>query len=261
MRLSVVFALAFAMTVLGQTSSSEPDVITTTDEPEPAPESTPEPSSPPATETEFSITSAPEPTTMSTTTFPVASTAAPASGGGPTCVQRCLAQSATSVGCSSATDLACLCKSQTYLSLARTCFTDSGCEEAISQTAVQDYGRVCSATSTPTTWSTATPSSRTRTSIANVQSATSFTTRTIAFTSGAVVSISRGVSSTITSGFTTIRTEQAGDFGGGGGLAPTSGSDSGSANNGALGMNVGHLTSAGMMMGLGVIGGIAVLIF
>ncbi|CAE6480191.1 unnamed protein product [Rhizoctonia solani] len=261
MRLPIVLTLALAMTVLGQTSSSEPEESTITAEPEPEPESTPWSWS---SETQFSITPAPESTTMSTMTAPPLSTAAPPSGGGPTCVQRCLAQSAASVGCSSGADLACLCNSQTYLSRARTCFTDSGCEEAVSQAAVQDYGRACSATSsTPvetseSTWSTTT--SRTR-SLANVPSVTSFTTRTIAFTSGAVVSISRGVSSTITSGFTTIRTERAGDFGTGGGLAPTSGPDSGSANNSALGVNVGHLGSAGMMMGLGLIGGIAVLVF
>ncbi|KDN37861.1 hypothetical protein RSAG8_09835, partial [Rhizoctonia solani AG-8 WAC10335] len=262
MRLSVVFALALAMTVLGQTSGNGPEVPTVTAEP--APETSSEPSSlPPTTETQMSITPAPEGTaTISTTTPAPTSTAAPPSGGGPTCVQRCLAESATSVGCRSGADLACLCNSGTYLSLARTCFGNSGCDEATSQAAVQDYGTACSATTTPVQTSVSTrPIATSRTRTSNAGSLTSLTTQTLVFTSGAVVSISGGVSSTITSGFTTVRTGQAGDFGEGGGMAPTSGSDAGSANNGALGMKVGHLASAGMMMGLGVVGGIAVLVF
>ncbi|CAE7214300.1 unnamed protein product, partial [Rhizoctonia solani] len=127
----------------------------------------------------------------------------------------------------------------------------------------------CTVTTTPVDTSISeptrapTPTSRTRTT--SDASATrppnggssTLTTQTIAFTSGAVISISRGVSSTITSGFTTIRTGQAGDVGAGGGAAPTSGSDSGGrpANNGA---QVSRL-SAGMV-GLGLVGGIAVLV-
>ncbi|CUA73156.1 hypothetical protein RSOLAG22IIIB_10596 [Rhizoctonia solani] len=239
MRFPAVFVLALAMSVLGQTNS-EPNVFTPTADPEPspAPETTLEPSSPlPTSEPPTSITPAPDSsTTPSTIPLPTPSSAAPPSGGGAT---------------------------QTYLSVARTCFTNSACDESASQAAVQDYGSACGATTTPVESSvgpstrpaatvTPTPTSRTRTAL---------TTQTIAFTSGAVISISRGVSSTVTSGFTTVRTGQAGDFGDGGGSAPTSGSDAGSANNGALGTSVGHLTSAGMMMGLGVVGGIAVLAF
>ncbi|CAE6450854.1 unnamed protein product [Rhizoctonia solani] len=259
MRLCIVFAMALVMGVLGQSSSNEPDVSVVTNSPAPEP-TTPPPSL--ITITEAPITSPPSETstisTEPTTTITTLSTAAPPSGGGATCVQQCLAQSAATVGCRSGADVACVCNSQTYLSLARTCFTNSGCDDISSQQAVQDYGTACSATTTPAETSMSTRStSHTRT---NSGSLTSLTTRTIVFTSGAVVSISRGVSSTITSGFTTVRTGQAGDFATDGGSVPTSGTDGGSANNAALGLGTGHLASAGMMMGLGVIGGIAVLV-
>ncbi|KAJ1306307.1 hypothetical protein OPQ81_011006 [Rhizoctonia solani] len=252
----------FVINALGQTSSNEPDVPDTTVGPTAEP--TTKPLSFSMTDTQMTITSAPSgtstiPTEPSTTT-PVSS-AAPPSGGGATCVQRCLAQSASSVGCQSGADLPCVCNSQTYLSLARTCFTNSGCNEDASQAAVQDYGIACSATTTPSGSSISTrstqPTSRTRT---NNPSLTSLTTQTLAFTSGEVVSISRGLSSTVTSGFTTVRTGQAGDFATDGGLLPTSGPGAGSNNNGALGMKGGYVASVGMMMGLGVIGGVAVLV-
>ncbi|KAH7335024.1 hypothetical protein B0J17DRAFT_770535 [Rhizoctonia solani] len=262
MRLSLVFVVGLAMNVLGQSITNESEMPTRTVDPTPAPETTPGPSSPVLTTGILTtITSTPEETPSETTTPPIASTAAPPSGGGATCVQRCLAQSADTVGCRGGADIACVCSSETYLSVARTCFTSSGCEDTAAQEAVQHYGRACSATTSPAPTSVSTEStSRSRT---NSGSLTRITTQTLAFTSGAVVSISRGVASTITSGFTTVRTGQAGDFATGGALVPTSGSDAGSSNNinAAPGMNVGHLSSFGMMMGLGVIGGVAVLVF
>ncbi|CAE7170181.1 unnamed protein product, partial [Rhizoctonia solani] len=140
--------------------------------------------------------------------------------------------------------------SQTYLSVARTCFSSSACDDGLSQSAVRDYAAACTVTTTPVDTSTSestraptpnpTPASRTRTTNDDSPTrppngASTLTTQTIAFTSGAVISISRGVSSTVTSGFTTIRTGQAGDVPGGG-AAPTSGSDAGGrpANNGTL---------------------------
>lgn len=75
-------------------------------------------------------------------------------------------------------------------------------------------------------------------------------------TSGAVITFS-GSATTITSGFTTVRTGQLGDFASNGGVEPRPTSDSGSSNrNGAAGKQ----GVVGIMLGLGVVSAVAVLV-
>ncbi|CAE6348800.1 unnamed protein product [Rhizoctonia solani] len=243
MRVSALFALGLATKALAQASSS-------------GPEPTPEPTTTLVfitdSDTQTTITSTP--TSTETTSFPIVSTAAPPTGGGATCVQRCLAEAADSVGCRGGADLECVCASGSYLSMARTCFTNSTCDNELSQAAVQDYGAACGATPTPSeTLVTTRSTSLTPTPI-------SPTTQTVVLTTSVVVTTPGGATSTVTSGFTTVRTVQNSGLTTGGASAPTT-STGGGSSNGAPGMNIGHLTSMGTMLSLGVIGGIVVLAF
>ncbi|KAF8721660.1 hypothetical protein RHS02_08864, partial [Rhizoctonia solani] len=252
MRVSVLFALGLATSVLGQAiTSGTPDPTTTTIE------------FITDTDTETTITSTP--TSTSSSTFPIASTAAPPVGGGATCVQRCLAEAADNVGCRGGADLTCVCASGSYLSIARTCFSDSRCDDALSQSAVQDYGSACSVSPTPPQPPVTTPvppptptPTPTPTRTTNAPPAPP-TTQTVILTSSVVVTGPGGTASTIASGFTTIRTNQPGSQTTGGASGPSTSAGGGSSN-GAAGVNLGHLASMRTMVGLGVVGAIVVLL-
>jgi hypothetical protein len=102
MRVFALFALALATKALAQASSSESEPIL-------------EPTSTLVlvtdSDTEIIITPTPTPTPTPTTTTPppIVSTAAPPIGGGATCVQKCLADAASKVGCTGGADLQCIC--------------------------------------------------------------------------------------------------------------------------------------------------------
>ncbi|CAE7181630.1 unnamed protein product [Rhizoctonia solani] len=203
------------------------------------------------TDTQPNNTPSPEPTPTEPeeVNTPPDSAALSPSEGGPICVQRCLARRVSS----SLVRLDLTHTSQ----LAWTCFPSSACDDGLSQSAVQDYAtcddHTCRRKANTHTnfgqWGSHTTSKRRLFQL---------TTQTVALTSGTAIPISRGMSSTVTSGFMTVRTGQAGTIGTGGGAAATSVSEAGGrqANRSA---QVGQL-SAGMV-GLVLVGRIAVLVF
>ncbi|QRV84421.1 hypothetical protein RhiJN_12437 [Ceratobasidium sp. AG-Ba] len=185
----------------------------------------PETSSTRETSSEPTSTEPPETSTTLTDTFsetttstPPATTSASASspvGGGQTCVQACLAQAATNVGCnglgkSHAVDSKrhthFWTLSSSFMSNAESCFANDNCDSAAVSSATSDYQSVCDSLSTPriTPSTTPTPSrppqpSITQTPVTRTPSpsrppeSTVSSVATFVIQSGAVITVSNSV--------------------------------------------------------------------
>ncbi|CAE6466308.1 unnamed protein product [Rhizoctonia solani] len=79
------------------------------------------------------------------TGLPIASfsLAGPGTGGGPTCVQSCLARAASQVGCGGSANFWCVCKKNAYIGKAWDCFGQSGCPGDAIGRALGDLNVAC----------------------------------------------------------------------------------------------------------------------
>ncbi|QRV98468.1 CFEM domain protein [Ceratobasidium sp. AG-Ba] len=197
----------------------------------------------------------------STTSIPPAPTATSPSGGGQTCVQKCLAQAATDSGCNGFTDSRCICTSSSFMNNARNCFSDQNCDPAMIASATQDYSSVCGSLSVAgTTITSNRAGSATRTSWLPDSTVSGIATYVIQ--SGAVITVSNSVY-TAGSVVTTTFSGKMGDFAGGNGVTRlgangfgTSVPNSGAPNNMGSAVPVAAVT---MIVGV-VIGGLACLV-
>ncbi|KAH7335026.1 hypothetical protein B0J17DRAFT_97390 [Rhizoctonia solani] len=109
---------------------------------EPSPTSSFEPS-PVGTDSTNAITPHTVPFAFPTAPSISSSLAGPGSGGGPTCVQTCLARAASQVGCGSSANFWCVCKKGAYIGKAWDCFGQSGCPGDAIGRALGDLNVAC----------------------------------------------------------------------------------------------------------------------
>ncbi|CAE6480184.1 hypothetical protein ACGC1H_005296 [Rhizoctonia solani] len=253
MRITSTLTLILAMRVVAQTASTEPDAgselstRTISTQSNSLVSDTPTPTISDPGSTEFATG------TSTSTTLPPTGTSPPPIGGGATCVQSCLAEAAAQAGCKSSVDVRCICQSGIYISTAQSCFSNSACDNANSQSAIGDYGTVCRNGNGSNQSSRSVSSTLTRTKSYS-GSLASPTTQTFIVTSGAVITLPSGSATTITSGFTTTRTGQAGDFATGGAVVPDPRA-SNAPSNGAIAARSTGWKYGGILTALGVVGG------
>ncbi|QRV98469.1 hypothetical protein RhiJN_26488 [Ceratobasidium sp. AG-Ba] len=229
--------------------------------------------------------------TFSETTTPSSTSASPSStfasasspvGGGQTCVQDCLAQAASSIGLLIQDAFAqgkshlihagrhthSWMHSSSFVSNARSCFTDENCDSAAASSAISDHTSVCDSLSTPSITSGTTPTSSrppqpsiTQTPVTRTPSpsrppeSTVSSVATFVIQSGAVITVSNSV---YTAGgvVTTTFSGKMGDFAGGNGVTRLGANDAGATSIPNTGFALGvRIPVAGLTVVMGVVVG------
>ncbi|KAG8716913.1 hypothetical protein FRC09_015034 [Ceratobasidium sp. 395] len=208
-----------------------------------SPATSEEPSEPSSSSREPSITQEPTSTRTTSTVEQLPTTsAAPPAGGGPNCVQECMAQAASLAGCSAFTDAECVCGNSHFFQDAQSCFRSQNCDPSAAIAAGSEYSSTCqnlsmsigATSATDSTTSDSQPpithntASRTQPTSRSVPESTFRTVETYVIQSGAVITVS-GAVYTANAPLTTTFSGQYGDFAGGYGVGTVGANDNGSS--------------------------------